>query len=667
MLSKNNLITNDRRQICFAGCGAILSQSSGYSQRGHVKSRYSGGSDDIANLRLVCGTCNLQMGTMNMFEWMKKYNRKPPVEDEEFDEFPCEPLEFIEFQQRELRYNVSKIFEKLPVKGIINACTGSGKTAMCIEGIGRHITGKICLWITEYSRILESQFTPYNIGSWKAAGFVPQETAFLSKHALKECTEFPGTCIIYTTIDTARVYFKKVTEDPRFLGFVIDESHHSDGNKTFTMLDEMKTCDIVLGLSATHLDTSRTRNIFGDVPYLADYSLLEGWRDGIIREVKIMCCMLKKTLPSSKDTNKVSLYDRIENPDLLITNLEKILDKTKSRKGLLWCERQDDTNKWHNLLKTHYESEDIKIYIDHTGLTEKNNDDNQHNFMTAESDAIMVTAQKYGEGVDIKNLDFAGVITENPDASERIYLQRIGRLLRKEGREGSGIFCNFSATIDLETYTDRMRDLFINYYNGVKRKLTEVKYSGNSGNSSKEKVKITKTQVIVENSEISIMFEFLDEVHVAEIFEKDAEFAADLLYNTGKGVSFVEIKNTLKRLGIKDPPTAQVFFNNCKAEYDKIYRWWEIAKFLPMDYTKLLDLDNSGYYQTLQEAKIALSQAEKKLTVQQINLLHWTDRYNEMRKIDPKLPVDWQGLYKLIDCKQYWDPDIEKILDDLFT
>jgi superfamily II DNA or RNA helicase len=663
MLSKNNLITNDRRQICFAGCGAILSQSSGYSQRGHVKSRYSGGSDDLQNLRLVCGTCNLQMGTMNMFEWMKKYNRTPPIEDDDFNEFECEPLEFIEFHQRELRYNVSKIFEKLPVKGIINACTGSGKTAMCIEGIGRHIRGKICLWITEYKRILESQFTPYNIASWKAAKFVPKETAFLSKHALKECEQFPDTCIIFTTIDTARVHYKKIINDPRFLGFIIDESHHSDGARTSGMLEDMKNCDIVLGLSATHLDTSRTRNIFGEQPYLVDYSLLEGWQDGIIREVKIMCCMLKKTIPTNKEGVKNSLYDRIENPDILITNIEKILDQTTSRKGLLWCERQDDADKWYELLKNHFDSEDMGIYIDHTGLSDKNNDIHQYSFMNAESNAIMITAQKYGEGVDIKNLDFAGVITENPDASERIYLQRVGRLLRKEGREGSGIFCNFSVTIDLETYTERMRDLFINYYNGVKRKLTEVKYSG----SSKEKTKITKNQVVVENSSVSIIFEFLDEVHVTEIFERDAEFAADLLCNTGKGVSFVEIKNTLRILGIKDPPSAQVFFNNCKEAYPKIGRWWDIAKFLPMDYTKLLDLDNSGYYQTLQEAKVALSQAEKKLTLQQINLLHWTDRYNEMRKIDPKLPVDWQGLYKLTDTKQYWDPDIEKILDDLFT
>jgi predicted restriction endonuclease len=42
-------------------------------EAGHVIPESKGGSSSIENLRPICLACNRSMGTMNMFEFMKKY------------------------------------------------------------------------------------------------------------------------------------------------------------------------------------------------------------------------------------------------------------------------------------------------------------------------------------------------------------------------------------------------------------------------------------------------------------------------------------------------------------------------------------------------------------------------------------------------------------------
>jgi 5-methylcytosine-specific restriction endonuclease McrA len=42
-------------------------------EAGHIVSRANGGSDEIKNLRPICGSCNRSMGTRGMKEYAKKY------------------------------------------------------------------------------------------------------------------------------------------------------------------------------------------------------------------------------------------------------------------------------------------------------------------------------------------------------------------------------------------------------------------------------------------------------------------------------------------------------------------------------------------------------------------------------------------------------------------
>lgn len=48
---------------------------------GHVRSKHHGGSNDIANLRPICGHCNYSMGTKHMNAYIAKYHPSQKVKD----------------------------------------------------------------------------------------------------------------------------------------------------------------------------------------------------------------------------------------------------------------------------------------------------------------------------------------------------------------------------------------------------------------------------------------------------------------------------------------------------------------------------------------------------------------------------------------------------------
>jgi hypothetical protein len=47
-------------------------------EAGHIESAANGGSDDFSNLKPICRSCNLSMGTMNLYEYKKKYYLSNP-------------------------------------------------------------------------------------------------------------------------------------------------------------------------------------------------------------------------------------------------------------------------------------------------------------------------------------------------------------------------------------------------------------------------------------------------------------------------------------------------------------------------------------------------------------------------------------------------------------
>ena len=63
-------IGNKPKGQCFVECGTTI--TFGKFELGHDKSRNDGGTDNIANLRPICGDCNRDMGTMSITTYKRK-------------------------------------------------------------------------------------------------------------------------------------------------------------------------------------------------------------------------------------------------------------------------------------------------------------------------------------------------------------------------------------------------------------------------------------------------------------------------------------------------------------------------------------------------------------------------------------------------------------------
>ena len=57
-------------------CNESISYQSGGFHCGHKKSLYEGGTNELDNLEIVCSTCNIDMGTMNMELYKKMFEKK---------------------------------------------------------------------------------------------------------------------------------------------------------------------------------------------------------------------------------------------------------------------------------------------------------------------------------------------------------------------------------------------------------------------------------------------------------------------------------------------------------------------------------------------------------------------------------------------------------------
>lgn len=87
-------VGNTTETTCF--CCGITNISCFSFDAGHVDSKHKGGSNDIENLRPICGSCNSSMKTENMYDFMLRMfpQRKSVI--------PIEHLNFIELKKKEV-------------------------------------------------------------------------------------------------------------------------------------------------------------------------------------------------------------------------------------------------------------------------------------------------------------------------------------------------------------------------------------------------------------------------------------------------------------------------------------------------------------------------------------------------------------------------------------
>jgi len=139
------------------------------------------------------------------------------------------------------------------------------------------------------------------------------------------------------------------------------------------------------------------------------------------------------------------------NDEIEINSTLSVLNETlrscEFKKCIVWCRMIELTKQSFNNFKKYKGSYDIlqnmKSYIDHSKIDENEYDE----FYNANDNAILFCACKYREGSDIPFLNCELLLDKVKDRTEIVYIQSIGRVLRKTIYERKDILNNVELII----------------------------------------------------------------------------------------------------------------------------------------------------------------------------------------------------------------------------
>ncbi len=615
---------------CYAGCNRVVYP--GAYERAHIVAVAAAGANSIENLRPTCRRCNRDCSAEHLFDFMKRIAREPSIYDPVYNAYVCaEPSRIVKYAPRKIRYDAKKSVGDQPPVGVLAACTGAGKSAIAIELIGRHLHGGFVVWLTEHVDVLNTQFTVENIASWIAAGFLPRYTnVYIRKEVRAMLTAgrpFQPTSLVVCNVDLISAHLVALSTMPGYLGFVFDEVQSTKGKMTHGLLQQVAPLSrIRLGISATPPENVVLEDIFGTPPrFLLEYSILEAWRDGVCRRVEIKYCNARQVKSGGDGLG-------ISNPEKIVEAINAIAAATTTRKGILWCHNIAPARKWARYLAG-------KI----PGVVLNDAGDNIKKFIAAESNTLIVLAEKLREGVDVPFISYACVI--GAGASARAFLQRLGRVTRADGSGRPAIYGEFLVTATEEEYVSSVAERIIDAYHGIRIQCDTREFFANR----------PPTPTLTAPGTIrcaEMTFELLDGLNTFKLFDKDAQFITRFMERMGINITWAQLRSLLAQRGIRSSAEAEKFFDACAAGgiadmlpdlAKTCARWWGIAREYFIDWNDLLGIISEGCYTFTEACAViaGLLAAEGCAGDTPARIYHaWT-------KKDLRLPIEPLAYYRL--------------------
>ena len=309
--------------------------------------------------------------------------------------------------------------------GIHYHATGTGKSLIGLNIISEYnkkYPTKNILWICERKNILEQQFDPKNTNNKN----ILKNFIILSFTSYKNKTWFnslntnkfwnkPFLCIINRAFLTSKESYKKIKTN---IDLIIHDECHSIENKTtqefYKWINNynLTTYNIstkIIGLSATPELIEPLDKI------LSEYNIYDGFKDNVILPPKIIW------------------YKNIEtfNNQQIIDLIKIEVNQLHYKKIIVWCGIIDECIKTATLWKSHFE--DYNICLDFNNMDKKKyNFNNYEHFYKSKSKSILFCAVKHREGSDIPYLDGCIFMDLVEKRSHRVFVQCIGRVLRKD-------------------------------------------------------------------------------------------------------------------------------------------------------------------------------------------------------------------------------------------
>ena len=291
--------------------------------------------------------------------------------------------------------------------GIHYHATGTGKsliaTNICIEYNKKYPNNNI-LWFCEQKNIISQQFNNTKLFGKKFNIIFKNENWIDSVNASKFWGK-PLLCIINRSFLTMNERYKNIKIQ---FDLIIHDECHSCVNKSTKLFYSYiltKNPNIkCIGFSATP-----NIEFVPFVKILSSYSIYDAFCDNIIVAPKIVWI------------NKVEPLEQID----IIETIKSEIIHLPYKKILIWCGMINYSIDTLNLWKTYFPN--MSFYIDNS-----KNHIGYQSFYESRENAFLFCANKHREGSDIPNLDGCVFIDKVISRSSKVFIQCIGRVLRKD-------------------------------------------------------------------------------------------------------------------------------------------------------------------------------------------------------------------------------------------
>lgn len=478
---------------------------------------------------------------------------------ETYEMFPHQQEVLINYQSSNLK------------RGVVCHPTGTGKSISAINIIGeywKNNPGKSVLWITQRKDVLKSQFeNSEKMDIYINSKFIPDYHFF--EYLLwynKKCNikklnnklNKNKPVFLITNIDS--ILYKKRYEsitNNKFGLIILDECHSSGAELTYDMiyyfLKKWKNIHLV-GFSATPLrrenkKLKRTLSIFGDgdnINYFSRMSILDAIEKNIIVPPKFY--WIETVMEGNYILEGQEIY--------VIKYIEKILKQSVTKKGIAWAKNIERAEKWkyeiencQNDKEKFPELSKYKILITHT--EQKNSDgDFIEQFLLIEKYCILICVGRCCEGFDDPSVDFGIDLDPVKKRGVILFIQKIGRTLRKKNMKQVGIMMETFSAVDENTKMQEIATLIANYY------IEIVKYQSDNIEDTLKHVKFEKNKngtYVIRRGNVKIPMKILSRTLKEMDWENLSKYIKTIIQNSfyENGIGYETAREIIKYNNIK--------------------------------------------------------------------------------------------------------------------
>lgn len=481
--------------------------------------------------------------------------------------------------------------------GIHNQATGCGKSTIILKYIDKAISeNKSIILFTERLSIFTDlfKFNKNNLEQLDVLMFWKQKnicnllnTNIINRITIKKdwVEKFnDDSKSQLLVINRAYLTSNKEYENILHNNFIIlhDECHNTSSNKCFNFLSYFKNRQIpVIGFSATPLrsckkeEIVRLLDIYGineELNLLTNYNILHAIKEKLILPPNFSWFELKNT--------KINIMndDQCEDIKKVLNVYEEAILDMPYKKTIIWCGTTDITNRWYDIFEKYFlnNNKDFKLFKDHTKY-DTNFDkiianQNYEEFKEREENGIIFCCNKHREGSDIKNLDSCIFLDYVKVRSSLIFIQSIGRVLRKNVNKQCGFIIDPYVCDNSNNHGAELVNKIIQYYLDLQN-ISTIPYSVEDKikafQNIKKSIKLNEKTIQICDQGIVINCKYLDNVvwndindNFIPIMQKKLQITKDELFNS--------IINKCKELEQFNDPNNDFWAEYNKLDHDKL-------------------------------------------------------------------------------------------------